>query len=400
MKLALATYALNVGGMESFIFHIAEDARRRGHDVALAITQSIGAWHERAVEAGFQTLALLPGKLESRAHHARRVARALAGFDLLVLNHCREAQAALGLLPDSTGALSVLHNDFPGIYDVGLGNAGNLDHVVCVSSRIRDESIRRGFPSEKLSLVPYGIDVPPARQRPTPAGDASNPPNLRIVFLGRITHEQKGVLDIPPILAPYALHECQRSIDFIGDGPDLPALQAAMRATCPNVQSTYHGALPHQRAMEILASADVLLMPSRYEGFPIALLEAMARGVVPVASNLAGIAEAIEDRTTGLLAAPGDVVGFAEALMQVANPQVRTRMSQEAWSRASRLYRREVMCDRLAEIFERVHSIRRSPSRKPHTGSLDPLLVGRGGHLPRVLREALAKRAQSRALAK
>ncbi len=73
--------------------------------------------------------------------------------------------------------------------------------------------------------------------------------------------------------------------------------------------------LTHHQVYDLLLDAHVLLMPSLYEGLPIALLESMACGCVPVVSRLPGITDhAIQDGESGLLVEVGDTAGFANAV--------------------------------------------------------------------------------------
>lgn len=83
MKIALVTYALNIGGMES----------------TFVVTDSTGAWHENPLADGFRVLGVLPRMWQSSRRHAKRVAKALRDFDAVILNQSRAAQSAAVLLP-------------------------------------------------------------------------------------------------------------------------------------------------------------------------------------------------------------------------------------------------------------------------------------------------------------
>jgi glycosyltransferase involved in cell wall biosynthesis len=91
--------------------------------------------------------------------------------------------------------------------------------------------------------------------------------------------------------------------------------------------------MPARRVRAIYHEHDVLVLPSRAEGLPIALLEAMAAGVVPVVSDLpSGIPEVVEPGVNGYRPGPGDVAGFAAAIAELA----RDRDRVESLSAAAR----------------------------------------------------------------
>jgi glycosyltransferase involved in cell wall biosynthesis len=88
-----------------------------------------------------------------------------------------------------------------------------------------------------------------------------------------------------------------------------------------------------------LAAADINVLPTFYEGFPLTILEAMASGLPTVASNVGGIPEAIEDGVSGLLVPPGDHRQLANALsLLLSDPARRAQMGQAARRRLLQRY--------------------------------------------------------------
>lgn len=88
-------------------------------------------------------------------------------------------------------------------------------------------------------------------------------------------------------------------------------------------------------AGEILASADVLALASTWEGQPTVVLEAMAAGVVVVATSCTGTVDTVVDGVTGLLAPPGDAIGLGAAIERAADPALRARLADAARLTAS-----------------------------------------------------------------
>ena len=94
---------------------------------------------------------------------------------------------------------------------------------------------------------------------------------------------------------------------------------------------TFLGSQPHDRSMEILAKARALIMPSRvYEGSPVVLAEAYARGVPVIGPRHGAFAEYIEDDETGRLFNPGDPAHLGECIRALQTPQTAERMGEKA----------------------------------------------------------------------
>jgi glycosyltransferase involved in cell wall biosynthesis len=80
----------------------------------------------------------------------------------------------------------------------------------------------------------------------------------------------------------------------------------------------YLGSLTNAETIDCLADHDVFVLPTRVEGLPVALLEAMGAGVVPVVSDIdSGVPDIVTAEATGLLPQVGDVTGFADAIARL-----------------------------------------------------------------------------------
>jgi glycosyltransferase involved in cell wall biosynthesis len=107
-----------------------------------------------------------------------------------------------------------------------------------------------------------------------------------------------------------------------------------------------------------LRSLDVFVLPSPWEAFPIASLEALACGVPQVATNVGGIPEAVREGTTGLLCPPGDPDRLAQCVVRLlSDSDLRARMSRASRERHRRRFTVERMLDETAAVFDRVAAI-------------------------------------------
>jgi glycosyltransferase involved in cell wall biosynthesis len=162
----------------------------------------------------------------------------------------------------------------------------------------------------KLFVLPNGIaPVTPRR------GDGAG-----ILYVGRLTTEK--AVDVL-VAAMRELPDEQLTI--VGDGPERPALEAAARALA-NVR--FVGRIDHARVAQYLAAAKMLVLPSRQEGQPNVLMEAMARGVPVVATRVGAVPDLVADDRTGLLADAGDAPQLAQAIRRLsADPALRARLA-------------------------------------------------------------------------
>lgn len=105
----------------------------------------------------------------------------------------------------------------------------------------------------------------------------------------------------------------------------------------------------------LLSAADVFVQPSRSEGLPLAVLEAMAAGLPVVATRVGGMAEAIVENETGLMVAPGDPAELAEALRRLLeSTDLRIRMGKAARVRAQAEFSVDTMARRYEGLFARL----------------------------------------------
>jgi glycosyltransferase involved in cell wall biosynthesis len=329
-RIAFVTYAMHCGGMEAVLLRLGRYLRQHGCDLEVITTIEPGEWFGRWSEwhikadhvAGHDSGAFLAPLL-----HSRRVSSRLrdGNYDVVFLNHVRHAQATITRLPEKVAVIPVLHNDAPAIYEVGCGNPDAWNVAVAVSPKVA-ATARRRVPHRPVVQVSSGVDLPDASlwQRRRSLGR-----RMELMFIGRLEQEQKGVLWLPDIYRACLDRGIEAALTIVGDGPDASQLHRKLSELGLQERTRHLKGLTPERVYELLVEAHVLLMPSQFEGLPIAPLESQACGCVPVASRLPGITDvAVEDGETGILVDAGDVSGFAEAVASLyADPERWSRMS-------------------------------------------------------------------------
>ncbi|MGH9750997.1 MAG: glycosyltransferase [Candidatus Polarisedimenticolia bacterium] len=230
------------------------------------------------------------------------------------------------------------------------------DAVIVVSEGLR-AFLRRSehLPSGKLIVLPNAVDpgiataAPPRERARALLGLHDFDPILGTV--GRLA-PQKGQIDLlramPEVLRAFPGAACV----LAGDGPIRAELEQETRRLGIAGRVVFLGFRSDVPA--VLRALDLFVLPSRWEGMPLALLEAMALGLPVVAARAVGTGEVVRDGENGLLVEPGDVAGLAAAIVALRrNPERAARLGEAgrravverhsleaAAARVDRLYRR------------------------------------------------------------
>jgi glycosyltransferase involved in cell wall biosynthesis len=185
--------------------------------------------------------------------------------------------------------------------------------MVVLSLRMQQDLLARGYPLAGVQVIPNGVDL--TRFRPASPGSPPARPTGLVLFVGRLAF-QKGV-DVL-LTAWRAVQEqlpaSQRArLVIVGAGPRRAQLEC-LRVTLGIADSVEFVGEQSDVAAWLRRSA-VAVLPSRLEGMPNALLEAMASGLPCVATRVSGSEEMIQHGVNGLLVEPEDHAALANALL-------------------------------------------------------------------------------------
>ncbi len=151
-----------------------------------------------------------------------------------------------------------------------------------------------------------------------------------VAFLGRLTH-QKDPLLLAEIA--YGLDQAGYRLRVIGGGEMEAAFRARLRALGIEPRVELLGSLPRTQALAALASAGALVLPSRWEGLPIAPIEAMAIGIPVVAANVSGLPEIVESGVSGELIDAREPAPYVAALRRLCEDAAYRQRTLEAAAR-------------------------------------------------------------------
>jgi glycosyltransferase involved in cell wall biosynthesis len=217
------------------------------------------------------------------------------------------------------------------------------DRVIAITESLRSFTVERvGVPATKVETIHYGLDGPPEPWGANPADPV--PAGVPILLAVTRLVPQKGV-DV-------ALRALAKLPDawlvVLGDGSERARLEGLARELDVSGRVWLPGRVPDVAAW--LRRADVLVHPARWEGFGMALLEAMLCAKPVVASRVSSIPEVVADGETGILVEPGDPDALAGAVSRVlADPG---RYGRAGLERARREFSVERMATRTLELYE------------------------------------------------
>ena len=177
----------------------------------------------------------------------------------------------------------------------------------------------------EIPVIPNGVDT---SQFAVSNRDWSSP---HILSVGRLVY-QKG-FDLA-ICALSQLKDLEWTWTIAGDGPQMPVLKVMAEEYGINDRIRFLGWLSSEQIKEQYAAANLFLFPSRHEGMPNAVLEAMASGLPVVATQIAGNEELVVDGKTGKLVMPEDVESLRESLRPLlVEAKMREQMGRAACQR-------------------------------------------------------------------
>jgi glycosyltransferase involved in cell wall biosynthesis len=176
-------------------------------------------------------------------------------------------------------------------------------------------------PHRPLVVIPAGVTEDLlARPRGLPTGA-----RFRFLFVGRLV-ETKGVLDLLSAFAVVRSRGVDAELDLVGAGPLEHAVQEHAKTGEQSERIRVHGALPHDAALEAIAAADALVLPSYGEGSPLVVAEALSLGTPVIGTRVGAIPDVLG--ADGLLVEPGDVDSLATCMERLAT-------GEDLWKRLS-----------------------------------------------------------------
>jgi glycosyltransferase involved in cell wall biosynthesis len=218
------------------------------------------------------------------------------------------------------------------------------DYTKAVAAHIADPS--------RTVVIPYGIETEKFDRRAgeRPAGDRGPSGSRPFIFgnVGRL-HKQKNQERLIEAFASAKFENAELWI--IGEGEMRPRL--AKKIADLGLERTVRLLGEQHDIPGLLEKMDIFVLPSLWEGQPLALLEAMTAGLPVIASDVDGIADLIGHGSNGLLVAPEDTAALAGSMRSLmADPVLRARLALEARNTIMSRYTAEGMAASIGELYE------------------------------------------------
>lgn len=180
----------------------------------------------------------------------------------------------------------------------------------------------------KVTVIPNPVDFTVIKE--TAAMESTTAADL--VLAGRMVRE-KGHSDFLEALSQLAKQGSHPSVIIAGDGPLREAIESQAEDLGLRPQITFTGALAHKDLLRVIGSAKIAVIPSRFEGFGLVALEAMALGRAIIASDAGGLPEVVGD--TAVVVQAGEPSSLAEAISALlSDPERQNEMGKRAAIRA------------------------------------------------------------------
>lgn len=243
-----------------------------------------------------------------------------------------------------------------------LATNANLDLYITVSANDRQSALAANIPKEKIELI-YNAIEPYSQQHVRRRDwllDTFSLPQDKIICtaVGRLVPiKGHDVL----IQAAQLIAKINNNIHvlIVGEGKFRPKLEKQIQQARLQQRVTLAGHQNRDIALSILHASDIFIMPSRYEGTPIAVLEAASLGVPIIASNTGGIPELVKHQQHALLVPPNDPASLANAIVTLANDKpLAARLSNNAKDRAQKEFNLEKQFHLTWQAYQKAFELR------------------------------------------
>jgi glycosyltransferase involved in cell wall biosynthesis len=287
-------------------------------------------------------------------------------------------------LPARIATVMIGHSNSRGFYDPLRHYASFMTRCVGVSEEICEKfKSYSGVEPDRISWIPYGVQV-------SGALPAENSGALCLCYVGRLEEADKRAMDVARIALGLNDVGIDYHMEVMGHGSLYAPISEMLDGSIELGKVSMRGWLSEDEVIALLRKQDLFLLTSSSEGFPIALVQAMANGCSAVVTDIpSGTRRLVRDGENGFVVPIGDIEAFVARIKVLAGDRQRLMsMRREAWE-TGREYSIERMVDGYQRCFETAIENARADPRQPD--ATFPLMPSCRSKYPLWLRRIKAK---------
>lgn len=344
-----------LAGTEIATYYIAEYLAQRGHEVHV-ITSLDEGLPEESYEKGFHIHRLprieirfigvlifwadiirVLRKIKPDIVHAQSLISgmpALLSHKLLKIPYVIYGRGSDVYLPDWFTKLTA------------KGILKNASTVIALTEHMKDAM--QAIYSRDVIIVPNGINLNEVAEREAEGGN----PGKKILFVGRL-HPVKGTQYLLGAMSIVHRELPEAKLILVGDGEEREHLETLTDNLGIRECVEFAGRVPHERVEDYMNQAEVFVLSSLSEGFPVTILEAMACGLPVVATRVGGVPDIIKNGTNGYLVDTMNQEQIAEALLNLLQDKQLRKDISENNREGVRRYRWDAVAATLEGVYQK-----------------------------------------------
>lgn len=278
-------------------------------------------------------------------------------FDLFVPNLVLPALFSSRFVQQAgVPSIGVLHSDdsfYNGVIETFLAGRkqDKLSAFVAVSSRLSLLASANNTHNSQIVHIPYGVPIP--EKNP---GKCQKVASISVIYAGRLAQEQKRIQEVVD-----AMQQCVQQIPgctgvIVGDGPEREKVEKQISNFSCSQNLRFIGRVLPSEVQSIMQDHDAIILLSDYEGLPIALLEGMACGLVPIVTPMdSGIPELIQHGINGLIVQDRSNAVVSAVRQLTSDPDLKKKLSYSAKETVARNYSDETSANHWARLLRELY---------------------------------------------
>lgn len=241
------------------------------------------------------------------------------------------------------------------VYQPVVFTMKRANRIIVVSNMSREFCVRLGVPKYKIMVAPNGVDL--SKFNPDIDGSSMRKhlglENEPLVATAIRLVKRKGPDHLIAAFSKILKKVPDAKLAMAGKGPEMNNLCAQIKRLDIEKSVFMLGALPHTKVAELMATANVFVLPSMMESFPLTAVEAMAVGVPIVCPKVGGVPEIVIEEFNGLMFPPADDTALADAIVRILkNQPLAKRLRENGLKIVREKFSWEAAAKRTLNIYE------------------------------------------------